>query len=538
VLAYEPVKERAAQQQHIEIELRPNPLPGWRRGVVILACVLTLLLDGAVTATINAGLPYLQGRVAASPDEGSWLLTSFNACYYSVILLSPWLFVRVGRKRLLLISRAGYALISLLLVEVTSFPLMVALRAIQGCFQGAIYVPAALLMFFSVPVEALPIIIPSFALIILGGGTMGSLIGGYFGDTYGGGDVFFPGAIATIVIFVLLLVSAPKDGKSDRSLRFDGVGVFLSLVMFGAMQYLANEGERRNWFDSPSVIYATVIFAIAAPAFVIWEARTRFPHLNLTLFTRFHNLSVGACVNVVAGILGFSITSFVLYLQALLAATPELAGEMILLRLVTYFVGVPTAYLLVAKKILDVRVVLSLAAIGVTISYFGFAQTMTTTADAAAFIAITLIFAFFFACLSQPTPSLVIGVLPPQLLLSGLSIYKISAPIGLMLAGMLMPTILDHSSAHHASDLAGYVALHSAGVAKYLNAGGSLHALNSQLQSQALTWAYADTMRVFGLITLLVIPIVLFLRIPRLRPRIGERLQQAERKAEPVEVGA
>jgi DHA2 family multidrug resistance protein len=525
-------------QQHIEIELRPRPQPGFRGAATVAAGVLALLLDGSVTAVTNAGLPYLQGRVAATADEASWLITAFNACYYAAILLSPWLFVRFGPKRLLLMALSGFALVSISLIFVTSLPLMIVLRAVQGCFQGAIFLPAALLMFFSFPVQRLPLVIPSFALIVLGAGTVGSLVGGYFGDTYGGGSVFIPGALATILIAILVAWASLPDEFHDPSLRFDFIGVALSLTLFGSMQYLANEGERRNWFDSAGVIDAAILLAFSAPLFVLWELRTRFPHVNFTLFSRFHNLSVGAGVNVVVGMLGYSVTALVAYTQTSLGFTPELAGSLVLVRLLAYFFGVPAAYLLVAMRILDVRVVVSLAAAGIAVSFFGFAHVMTTTAEFESFIAISLIFGFFFSMASQPTPSLVVGGLPPALLLGGFAIYKVSSPIGLMIGTAIVQTFTDHRAAFHASILAAATTWHQAGVQTFLSWGGRVSSLAALVASQSTTLAFADSMRLMGALTLLVIPVVSLVRVAKpLSRQATVAVETADRTGERMEVG-
>jgi len=502
-------------QRFIEVNVKPEPRAGLAGWAIVLAGVLALFLDASATNMINTGLPFLEGRVAASPDEGSWLLITFNAMYYATIGLSPWLYVCIGRKRLLLISLTGFAVTSLALATVTSLDLMLALRAAQGAFAGAIFVPAALLMFLSLPTKLLPIGIPAFALVSLAGSSAGALLGGYFAETYGAGSVFLPGAVATIMICILIAVAAPNTDQTERT-PFDLPGFALSVLMFGAMQFLANEGERRDWFNDANVVLSAVLFAFSAVSLVMWELTgARYPHLNLHLFAHHENLRVGTIVNVIVGFLGFSITVFVIFLEQTLGASATISGEMIMLRVVTYFIGIPLAYILIFKKLLDIRVALSIAAVGTALSFVGFAHLMTSTSDLASFVLISLVFGFFFGALNQPTPSLVLSSLPSNELVAALPFYKLTGPIGSMVAFGVCQTFLDHRIALVQTREAAAMTLQNPGVALFMARGGSPAALTAFATGQATVIAEASLTFLLAIATLTLIPIVLFVRVPR-----------------------
>jgi MFS transporter, DHA2 family, multidrug resistance protein len=532
----------APKPQHIEHELTPHPMSGAHGVAVVLAGVLALILDASATNMINTGLPFLEGRVAATPDEGSWLLTSFNATYYATILLSPWLFVRFGQKRLLLVALGGFAATSLLMVSVTSFDELVALRAIQGVFAGGMFVPAALLMFLSLPPKMLPVGIPAFAVFSLAGASLGALIGGYFAETYGAASVFVPGAVATIAIGIFIAISAP-NGNSPQYQPFDVCGVALSLLMFGSMQYLANEGARRNWLDDGSVVIAVALLIASVTSFIAWELYgARYPHVNLHLFATFRNLTIGGLVNVVVGFIGFGITVFVTYLEQTLGASATTAGQMIALRIVTYLIGIPLAYFVVIKKWLDIRAVVTLAAIGTALSFAGFWRMMTVGSALESFIAISLVFGIFFGALNQPTPSLVLAGLPPRLLLGGLAIYKVSSPIGSMLAYGVCQTFLNHRFVLYTTTIAGAMTRANPAVAAYLSHGGTVETLGALATSQATAMAEAALMLVLAVVTLLLIPIVMFAKMappvaapPAPRPSSNGHVNPANVVLEPAQ---
>jgi MFS transporter, DHA2 family, multidrug resistance protein len=506
----EPGSQRSKMEQHFAVpEVRPLPQTGWRGMMIGAAAGFIMLVDGTAANTINAGLPYLQGISAATPDEASWILTSFNAAYYSMILFSPWLYARFGRRPLLLTGLLGFAATSLLLTATHPLDLVVALRFVQGLCLGCLFVPAAALLFTSLPLRLLPLAPPIFAAIVLGASTMGSFIGGSLSESYGGAAVYVPGAVATIICAILLYWAAPTVDKPQPELRPDIVGFLLALVSFGSLQYLANEGERRNWLGDGSIVVGIGLLVAAVAAFIVWELYlTDRPLINLRLFVQKRNLAVGSAMNLILGLVGYSILNFVVYLETSTAATATLAGAMILLRLATYFVGIAAAFMLVRQRILSVPVVIIIAAVGSAVAFLNFATNMTSTADAGTFIVVTLLFGLFFSMLNQPVPAVVLGTLGLTDIAAGLSLYKLSAPIGLSIGTGIFQTLLDHRAAAHIADLSGYVTSTNLTVTQYLSRGGNVGTLASLVNGEAQTLAFEDVMRIFAVCVLLTIPLI------------------------------
>jgi MFS transporter, DHA2 family, multidrug resistance protein len=497
------------EQRFAVPEVRPLPQTGWRGLAIVAAAVLVMLNDGTAANTINAGLPYLQGISAATPDEASWILTAFNAAYYSTILVSPWLYARFGRKPLLLSGLVGFAAMSWLLTVAQPLAFVVILRFFQGLCLGCIFVPAAVLLFTSLPLSLLPLAPPFFAAIVLGAGTMGSFIGGFLSESYGGAAVYVPGAVASLICAILVYYAVPSVDKPQPKLRPDIAGLLFAFVGFGALQYLANEGERRNWFDDGSVVLAAVLFVAAACTFVVWELYlTDEPLIKLRLLMQKRNLAVGSVMNLILGIVGYSVVNFVAYLETITSATATLAGAMILLRLATYVVGIIVAFMLVKQRILSVRVVIVAAAVGSALAFWGFAANMTSTADAGTFVTITLLFGLFFSMLSQPVPAVVLGTLGVTDLAAGLSLYKLSAPVGTSIGSGVFQTLLDHRAAAHGSDLAGLVSTSSIPVAQYLSGGGNIGTLAALVSGQAQALSFEDVMRAFAVCVLFTIPLI------------------------------
>src|ERR1700754_3389125 len=128
-------------------------VPSGINRIAITGCVILAVIMQALDTTIaNVALPYMQGSVSASADQISWVLTSYIVAAAIMTPPSGFLTNRFGRKRVLLVSVAGFIVASMLCGAAQSLTEIVAFRLLQGCF-GAALVPiaqAVLLDIFSV----------------------------------------------------------------------------------------------------------------------------------------------------------------------------------------------------------------------------------------------------------------------------------------------------------------------------------------------------------------------------------------------------
>src|ERR1700676_3691653 len=89
----------------------PQPI---NRPAVTLCVILAVVMQALDTTIANVALPYMQGSVSASADQISWVLTSYIVASAIMTPPSGFLTGRFGRKRILLISVAGFVVTSML----------------------------------------------------------------------------------------------------------------------------------------------------------------------------------------------------------------------------------------------------------------------------------------------------------------------------------------------------------------------------------------------------------------------------------------
>ncbi len=112
-----------------------------RHRVLIIGCVMLATVMQALDMTIaNVALPNMQGSLSATQDQISWVLTSYIVA--AAIMMPPTgvLAARFGRKRVFLVSVAGFTAASALCGIAGSLEEIVLYRLIPGAC-GAPLVP-------------------------------------------------------------------------------------------------------------------------------------------------------------------------------------------------------------------------------------------------------------------------------------------------------------------------------------------------------------------------------------------------------------
>jgi DHA2 family multidrug resistance protein len=93
------------------------------------------LLD---TTVVNVSIPHIAGNLAASVDEGTWVVTAYQVSNAVILPMSGWLARRLGRKRLLLTCVTGFTLTPFLCGMANSLSSLIIFRVLQGLTGGGL----------------------------------------------------------------------------------------------------------------------------------------------------------------------------------------------------------------------------------------------------------------------------------------------------------------------------------------------------------------------------------------------------------------
>jgi len=478
---------------------------------VMSAALISLFVDQSFSGVYGAIQNYAAGTLGSSADELPWASIGYNAFYYVMILLTPWLIGAFGRRAAFGVGHLIFGVISLYLASTNSLHGFMIGRCFQGLAQGTFFVCSVVTVLTLFPAKLRGIAFSIFSVTSLSGAASGTFIGGWFIDHAYWRGAFVLYAVLAIVAGTVIAALLEAEGPKDTP-RFDLIGVAFAFLAFFGLQYVSSFGERRDWLWSPDIIAFGALTAIGFVGFIWRElSEDKCGFIQLRLFN-IRNLAVASVLGFGLGVPLFGANLFVQYAQGTLNFPPSTAGALLTLRILAIVLVAPVAVLLVDADKIDVKVPVAIGFVLVPVSYLMLALNTTSQSDFATFAAAIVISGAGFACLFSPIANATVRSLPNDVRAEGIAIFKMVLLLGGSLAGTGLAVIYDHSLAAYQSILAGEATL------RHYAQTGIVHPTYGMLAlvaRQASILAYADNSKVVALVSLLNLPLIFLLQKPR-----------------------
>lgn len=226
---------------------------------VVMSATLMQVID---TTIVNVALPHMQGSLGASSDEITWTLTSYLVSSAIFMPLTGYFIDRLGRRRYLIISIAGFTLASALCGASLSLSEMVFFRLLQGIF-GASLVPLSQATLADIfPPEERGKAMAIWGIGVMVGPIIGPSLGGYLTDVANWRFTFYVNVPVGIITLLLANIT-PDTVVKERGM--DWQGLMLISLAIGGLQYVIDRGNSADWFNSTSIC---VIGYLAVSAFL------------------------------------------------------------------------------------------------------------------------------------------------------------------------------------------------------------------------------------------------------------------------------
>ncbi|GHE05113.1 multidrug transporter [Defluviimonas sp. 20V17] len=304
---------------------------GGFRVTIVIAVVLSAILEVLDSTIVNVALPDIQAAFGATNDQITWVLTSYIVASVVVMPLTGFLSKRIGRRRLILTAITGFALFSMLCGLSWSLGTMVLFRLGQGLF-GAFLIPLSQsILFDSFPREKRGQAMAMFGLGIVVVPVTGPTLGALLTETFSWRMVFFVNLPMAILALLLIAGELPPD--KPEKIRTDWTGLALMALAIGTLQFVMDQGGTLDWLSSRVIQVALIASAVAALFFMVHGLeRGERNIVNLKLFAD-RNFSAACLV-----IAGFVVTMFgtialqPLFVQNLLGYSVLDAGYMFIPR--------------------------------------------------------------------------------------------------------------------------------------------------------------------------------------------------------------
>lgn len=277
------------------------------RMMTVLVVTLVTSMEFLTSYAVGVALPDIQGDLAASFDEGSWILTTYTTCFLIGLVLSNWMSDRIGYRRWMIISVVLFTCSSVGCGMSHTLAQMLMFRGVMG-FAGGNFLTRAQTAIYRVYAgmdRFKALLVLAFGVVVCAR-TSGAAVGGYLTEWYSWRYIFFlnvPLALAALVMIVTFLpdVKAPK-----RAGPLDVAGLVLLIGWLASLQIVLSRGERDDWFSDPLIVALSCIVAIALPLFIWWERRpaNANPIISLKLYAT-RNFVLGSIYVVILGMMLF-----------------------------------------------------------------------------------------------------------------------------------------------------------------------------------------------------------------------------------------
>jgi DHA2 family multidrug resistance protein len=328
------------------------------------------------TTIINVAVPHIAGSFAASPSEGTWVITSYAVAEALTVPVSGWLANRFGIVRVLTISILGFAVFSALCGIASSLETLILFRVLQGLSGGPLIpVSQTLIMRISPPAK-LETMMGLWMMTSIVAPIVGPMLGGILADTIGWRWAFYlnvPIATACGVCGYLLFRNWETAVQKHM---IDYVGLILLCIWVVALQIMLNTGEDHAWFQSKQIVTLCFVSMIALFFFVFWELTADYPVVDLRVF-RHRGFALSAIILFFAfGAFFASLILLPLWLQLGMEYTATTAGRVLAQQGLLGVVTAPLAAFLMKK--IDSRYLMSGALLVLAMALFARSQFATT----------------------------------------------------------------------------------------------------------------------------------------------------------------
>ncbi|MFY9664420.1 MAG: DHA2 family efflux MFS transporter permease subunit [Candidatus Cybelea sp.] len=469
--------------------------------LITITVMLGLIMAIIDSTIVNVAISTIGGNLGATVDEVAWVATGYILANVVIMPLNGWLTALFGRKTFYAASLALFTVASFFCGTARSIWVLVFYRIIQGIGGGALQPTAQAILFETFPVERRGAAMAIFGMGAMVGPAIGPTLGGWIVDNASWPLIFYINIPIGIAAFLMTLafIPSPKYIAKPKG-GIDWIALGLLTTGLASLQFVLEQGERDDWFQSQTIVLLSVISAVTLVVFVLKTLRDRYPIVDLNVF-KFRSFSVGSVLGVVMGF-GLFGTALILplFFQTLLGFTAFDTG----LALMPGALSTAVSMLIIGRLLnyIDGRwsIVFGMLLFAWSSWLLG---GMTVQAGYWDVFWPRLIQGFALGFLFVPLTTISLSDVPRAELAGATGVFTLLRQLGGSLGIAILTTLLTHQTAVAWNVLAsGVTQMH----------GYSVPALTQMVSQQASMIAYNYLFRVTAIVFVLTTPFVFLIR--------------------------
>jgi DHA2 family multidrug resistance protein len=489
------------------------PLTGGALVLGTIALSLATFMNVLDTSIANVSIPAIAGDLGVSPDQGTWVITSFAVANAISLPLTGWLTQRYGQVRLFTASVMLFVVASLLCAIAPSIELLILFRVIQGAVAGPMIPLSQSLLLSSYPKKSAGTALAMWAITTLVAPVVGPLLGGWITDNISWPWIFYINVPVGIGAAAVTWMIYRTRETGTVKLPIDTVGLALLVVWVGALQIMLDRGKDLDWFHSNQIVLLAIVAVVGFAFFLVWEFTDRHPVVDLRLFARRNFWTSSLAMSLAYGTFFGNVVLLPLWLQQYMGYNATQAG------MVLAPVGVLAILLmpLVGKTVhrVDPRIFATGAFAVFALVLFMRSQ-FNTDVNFATLLVPTVIQGAAMAIFFIPLITLALSGLTPDRIPGASGLFNFTRITAGSFGTSIATTLWDRRASLHHTQLADHVTNVDPSTVQALagmQAGGmnpqqSYDALNRMLDQQAFMLSANDIFYASAVVFLLLIAVV------------------------------
>ena len=498
----------------------------WLITITVITCAIMELID---TSIVNVATRDIAGNLGATVDETAWVITAYAISNIIIIPLTGFLGEMFGRKLYFTASVVLFTFASFMCGFSGSIWVLVFWRFVQGIGGGALLATAQTVLVETFPPEELDKANGIFGAGIVMGPTLGPVLGGYLTDNYSWSWIFYVN-IPVGITAAFLSWKYIKGEKKPLKGKVDYWGIAALILGVGSLQLFLEEGERKDWFESPFIILTLITSILGVGCFIWRELKAKDPVVDIRVLAN-RNVAVGSMLRFAFGVAIYcSVFLYPVFVQSFLGWNATRTGLLILpgAFLTGMLMGVNGALI---KKGVNPKVLLVFGFCAVIAYEYITYRNATPAAGEWDFLWPQLVRGLGFGFIFVPAASLTLAGLKGKDIgqASGLSnmLQLLGGSVGLA----LINTYVSRRIWVHQADLMSNLSFYNTNakerlyqLTQQLVSGGKTMAqakqmaagiMNGTLMKQAAMISYSEGFMVIGLICAFILPLVFLARIKK-----------------------
>jgi len=495
-----------------------------------MTVMLATFMEVLDTSVANVSLPHIAGNLSASLDESTWVLTSYLVANAIILPMGGWFSMAFGRKRFYMICVVLFTVSSFLCGLAPTLGSLIFFRVLQGLGGGALQPISQAILVESFPREKHGMAMAIFGMGVVVAPVIGPTLGGWITDNYTWRWIFFiniPVGIVALALTWFLVFDPPYllRRRFSDGLKIDYAGFGLLALGLGSLEVVMDEGQKEDWFSSHFIVTFFAIMAVCLVAVVFWELRHKTPVIDFRIL-KDRNYALATLSMGVLGFVIYASTALLpMFLQSLLGYTALLSGLVLSPGGVVVVVCLPLVGLMLRR--VQAR---WLVIFGVMVSSAGLFMMarFTLGIDFGTAMRSRILQSIGMAFLFVPISTAAFAYIPKERTNYATGLFNLARNIGGSCGIATITTVLARRYQFHQAVLTAHTTPFDprfreavAGATAMLQARGASPP-DAALQAHGLVYgsmlrqsgmlAYADAFWVMGVLFLLIIPLMLFMR--------------------------